>query len=125
MKFLINRAPSWRRPQFHFWVKYVLRTIYRPGPFQRAQICEDRSLETGELSGQRNCLKVKNNNKAYILISLRKTLNRKLCKVNVKSKPLPILSRAGAGPLPLSLSLPLLLPLPLNAKFVLHLQPRP
>jgi hypothetical protein len=66
MKFLIDRALSW--PNFETFesdagtaigAKDALRTIYRPGPFQRAQICEDRSLGTGVLSGLRNCLKVK------------------------------------------------------------------
>jgi hypothetical protein len=46
--------------------KKALRTIYRPEPFQRALICEDRSLGTEDLSGQRNGLKVKNIHTSYI-----------------------------------------------------------
>jgi hypothetical protein len=37
-----------------------LKTIYVPRPFQRVQICEDRSLGTGDMSEQGVCLKVKN-----------------------------------------------------------------
>jgi hypothetical protein len=36
------------------------RCIYGSRPFQRVQICEDRSLETGDMSGQGDCLRVKN-----------------------------------------------------------------
>jgi hypothetical protein len=43
-----------------FRAKNTLRTIYGPRPFQRVQICEDRSLGTGDMSGQGDCLKVKN-----------------------------------------------------------------
>jgi hypothetical protein len=45
-------------------VRNILKTIYEPRTFQRVQICEDRSLVTGDMSGQTDCLKVKNR-KAY------------------------------------------------------------
>jgi hypothetical protein len=37
-----------------------LRTIYGPRPFQQVQVFEDWSLGTGDMSGQPDCLKVKN-----------------------------------------------------------------
>jgi hypothetical protein len=43
-----------------FGVGHALRTIYGQRPFQRVQICEDRLLGTGDMSGQGDCLKVKN-----------------------------------------------------------------
>jgi hypothetical protein len=34
-------------------VKIIQRLLYRPKPFQRAQICEDWSLGTGDMWRQR------------------------------------------------------------------------
>jgi hypothetical protein len=42
-----------------FGQKYA-KVLYRPRPFQRAQICEDWSLGTGDMWRQLNFHKVKN-----------------------------------------------------------------
>jgi hypothetical protein len=34
----------WRRPQSHFRVRHIIRTIYGPRPFQRVEICEEPEI---------------------------------------------------------------------------------